>query len=345
MELNDVERYYCTYFDHRYLDKGMALYQSMLEWCKEFTLFVLCLSPECYEQLQQLDLPRLKVISLEQLENWDSDLLKAKDTRSLMEYYFTCTPSWPLYILEHFPSVDLITYLDSDLFFFANPEPVFDEIQGNSIAIIGHKFPPHFRHLEDRGRYNVGWVSFRRDASGLACLSWYRESCLEWCYDRLEDGKFADQKYLDYFPDRFPHVIELQHKGANLAPWNISNYRINKNGPYVQVDEQPLIFYHFHGVKHVIGPLYDSGLSGYHFKMTKIIRNELYKPYIHCLFHNRTKFTSEAKQGIRYGAMYRTCVMDVLRYFNNDFRANGFSISALSSHPYVMGRRNPRGGR
>jgi len=345
MELNDVERYYCTYFDHRYLDKGMALYQSLLECCKEFTLFVLCLSNECHEELHKLNLPGINLISLEELEKYDTDLLEAKKNRSLMEYYFTCTPSLPLYIFEHFVQVDLITYLDSDLFFFSDPEPLFDEIQGNSIAIISHKFPPHFKHLEDRGKYNVGWVSFRRDSSGIACLSWYRERCLEWCYDRLENGKFADQKYLDYFPKRFLNVIELQHKGANLAPWNIGNYSLKKSGPYILVDDQQLIFYHFHEVKHVIGPLYDSGLSSYQVKMTKILRNELYKPYIHCLYKNRTKGKYAVNKGIRYGAIYRTCIMAALRFFNNDFKINSFSISSLSSNPYVIWRGDPKGGR
>jgi lipopolysaccharide biosynthesis glycosyltransferase len=344
MELNGMKRYYCTYFDHRYLDKGKALYQSMLEYCKDFTIFVLCLSPECYEELQKLNLSRMIPIYLGELEKWDTDLLEAKKTRSIMEYYFTCTPSLPLYIFEHFPPVDLITYLDSDLFFFSDPEPLFDEIQGNSIAIISHKFPPHFRYLEDRGKYNVGWVSFRRDASALSCLSWYRERCIEWCYDRIENGKFADQKYLDYFPNRFPNVIELQHKGANLAPWNICNYSIKKSGPYIQVDGQQLIFYHFHGVKHVIGPIYDSGLSGYQVKMTKIIRNGLYKPYINCLHKNRIEMKYEVNQGIRDGAIYNSCVRDMLRYFNNQFRSDGFSISSLTSNPYVICWGNPRDG-
>ena len=50
----------------------------MLEWCKEFTLFVLCLSPECYEELQKLDLPRINLISLEEVENWDSGPARGK---------------------------------------------------------------------------------------------------------------------------------------------------------------------------------------------------------------------------------------------------------------------------
>ena len=56
MECNGMKRYYCTYFDHRYLDRGKALYQSMLAHCGDFNLFVLCLSMECYEELQKLNL-------------------------------------------------------------------------------------------------------------------------------------------------------------------------------------------------------------------------------------------------------------------------------------------------
>ena len=340
-----MKRYYCTYFDHRYLDRGKALYQSMLAHCGDFNLFVLCLSVECYEELQKLNLHRINLIYLGELEKWDSDLLQTKITRSPVEYYFTCTPSLPLYIFNHFPHVDLITYLDSDLFFFSDPEPLFDEMQGNSIAIIGHKFPAHWRHLENTGKYNVGWVSFRRDSSGIACLSWYRERCIEWCYDRIEDGKFGDQKYLDYFPEKFPNVIELQHKGANLAPWNITNYSLTQTGPYLRVDDQLLIFYHFQGVKHVIGPLYNSGLSMYHVEMNKIMRNKLYNPYIQCLCENRTKIKYGINDIVRGGTVYYTCLRDMVRFINYSFKNHGLSSNFLTTNPYVICRGNPLDGR
>src|SRR5207237_5145326 len=111
--------------------------------------------------------------------------------------------------------------------------------------------PPSRKHEAKSGIYTVGWVSFRRDADGLACLRWWRERCLEWCRDRHEDGRFADQKYLDDWPTRFEGVRVLQHKGANLAPWNLSNVTVQIREGRIQADEEPLLFFHFHGLKQV----------------------------------------------------------------------------------------------
>jgi hypothetical protein len=238
-----------------------------------------------YETLVQLNLPEIHPISIEEFEENDESLLSAKKTRSRIEYYFTCSPSLPLYILENWPEVDLVTYIDADLFFFSNPAPLFEELGEESIAIIGHRFPPHLRHMEEAGIYNVGWLSFRRDKSGLTCLRWWRERCIEWCYDRIEDDRFADQKYLDDWPSRFQNVVVLEHKGANLASWNLANYSLScVNGNIVMVDNQPLIFFHFHSLKRINKWLYDPGWRRYAITPSKLLRQKIYAPYIQTLF-------------------------------------------------------------
>ncbi len=261
----------------------MALYCSLKKHCPCFKLWILCLSHKCYEILSQINLDSVYLIRLEEIEEGDNELLRAKENRSLVEYYFTLTPSLPLYILNHFSEVGLITYLDSDLYFFSDPKPIFDEIGTNSIAIIAHRFSPRLRHLEKVGVYNLGWVSFRRDKNGLGCLQWYRERCNEWCYDRVEGDRYADQKYLDRFEELFDKVYVIQHKGANLAPWNIDNYKISERDKQIWVDDQRLIFFHFHGLKNIFGPLYDSGLGGYGAALPRLVRNNVYKPYLRAL--------------------------------------------------------------
>ena len=274
---------FCTYFDRDYLPRGLALYRSLQQHCRAFRLWVLCLDGECHQILNQLRLPELRLIALEELEAADPKLLEAKRNRSRIEYYFTCTPALPLFVLQQHPDVATITYLDSDLFFFADPAPLFEEMEGHSVAIIAHRFAPHLRYKERNGLYNVGWLSFRRDARGLACLGWWRERCLEWCYDRPEPGRYADQKYLDDWPTRFPGVVVLAHKGANLAPWNVSNYRTSERDGHVWVDDQPLLFYHFQGLTQIRDWFYDTNMAGYRVRPTRLVIQRIYGPCIRTL--------------------------------------------------------------
>ncbi len=307
--------YYCTYFDRGYLGRGLALYRSLTErHIAPFVLWVLCFDDFTYDVLVRLNQPNLKPIALAEFERDDPALLQAKLNRSRVEYYFTCTPSWPLHLLNRHREIDLITYLDADLYFFADPAPIFAELGNASILIIAHRFPERLRYLESHGVYNVGFLSFRNDTAGRECLQWWRERCLEWCYDRPEGGRFADQKYLDDWPIRFTGVIDLQHKGANLAPWNWMNYTIQQkpspptsfrqgegsrlsaraNSPSLlaerglggevnlTVDGQSLIFYHYHGLKIFNAWLYDPGTAAYG-RMPSALRRQLYTPYINAL--------------------------------------------------------------
>ncbi len=196
--------YFCTYFDKNYLDKGLALYHSLLQHCKLFTLYILCMDDDVYRELRALNLESVTLLSLSEFEWEDQKLIESKTKRSLIEYYFTCTPSLILKILEGNKNITSLTYLDADLYFFSSPEPLYAEMEGYSIGIVGHRFPDSLKHLEKYGVYNVGLLSFQNDRNGITCLRWWRDRCLTWCYDRIEDGKFADQKYLDDWPTRFP---------------------------------------------------------------------------------------------------------------------------------------------
>jgi len=275
--------HYCTYFDHHYLPRGLALYESLRAHAGAFRLWVLCMSTECREILGALRRPEITTISLEDFEQGDAELVAAKTNRSPIEYYFTCTPSLPLYVFEHWPEVELITYLDADLFFFSSPQPLYQELGDGAVLIVPHRFSPRdpaSARRAQNGLYNVGWLSFRRNEHGLACLRWWRARCNEWCYDRLEDGRFADQKYLDSFPKLFSRVVVLHHPGANLAPWNIRNHTLSTLEGRILVDGQPLVFFHFHGFKNVAPGIYDPYPRGYGVFVTRLMRRHLLRPYI-----------------------------------------------------------------
>lgn len=271
--------HYCTHFDRNYLPRALVLFRSLKRHSPPFTLWALCLDDETHDVLASLAEPMIRPIRITDFERDDDALLTAKANRSLIEYYFTCTPSLPLYILRLEPHVPTITYLDADLKFFSSPQAVFDELGSSSIGIVPHAFPPGLHHLEKFGRFNVGLVVFRNNSTGLACLARWREQCLNWCYDRVEADRYADQKYLDEWPDLYGAVRILENPGAVTGPWNFTQHQITVSDGRLNVDGRDLIFYHFAGLRFIRSWLFDLGLGGFG-RMSHAIRMRLYRTYV-----------------------------------------------------------------
>ena len=271
---------YCTGFDSNYLFKGLALYHSLVRHAPGSTLWVLCLDRATERVLERLPYPGLRTLSLEALEAAEPRLRAARQDRSRVEYYFTCTPALIWHLLTREPGEGPITYLDADLYFFASPAPLLQESYSSSVTILGHRFPPVLRHLEVYGIYNVSWLTFANDPSARECLAWWRNRCIEWCHDRLEDGKFADQKYLDDWPTRFRDVHVLANAGAGIAPWNVSAHPITVGEGGLRAGGAPLVFYHFHAFKRLLPWLFDPGLARYGATMTHELERSLYLPYL-----------------------------------------------------------------
>ena len=272
--------HFCTYFDSGFLVRALALHQSLLRHAQPFVLHALCLDKNAHDTIVAMNDPNLRPISLDELEEADPRLAQTKRNRSTVEYYFTCTPALPRHVLRIHPEIDAITYLDADLYFFAGPGPIYQELGDESVAIIRHRFASRLRHFERYGVFNVGLLVFRNDQRGRACLNWWHEQCLNWCYDRVEPHRFADQKYLDVWPDRFEGVVELNHNGANLAPWNLENFRIREKNGEIFVDHDQLIFFHFHRLKWIGPGLYDHGFSQYGTVAQPLVLKKIYRPYL-----------------------------------------------------------------
>lgn len=290
-------RHFCTYFDHRYLARGLALHASLSRVCENFTLWVLTLSQEADRFLRQADLANLRIVPLASLEDFDPELSETRATRSLVEFYFTCSPCLPRFLFENNADLLEVTYLDSDLFFFSDPEVLFEELADASVGLVPHRFSPTAAKSHAKfGHYNVGWLTFRRDEAGLACLNWWRERCLEWCFDRVDGERYADQKYLDSFEKLFSGVHSIRHPGANLAPWNLARHAVDLHQEQVTVDGEALVFFHFQGFRQLASRLYDSNLTGYDAHLTATTRRHIFVPYIVAL--RSAQSTVEKSSGV-----------------------------------------------
>lgn len=292
-------RYYCTLFDKNYLLRGLALYLSLVRFAKPFKLWALCMDDKSFEVLSKIRLDGLAPIKLSEFE--DSELLKIKQSRTPGEYCWTCTPSLPLYVLQNYPEVDVISYLDADLCFYNTPELIFQEMGTKSIMIIPHRFSNR-RKLKEKnnGIYNVGMLSFRRDKEGLKCLKWWRNKCLDWCYYRYEENKIGDQKYLDEFPKLFRGVCILENIGAGVGVWNIQQYSVRKIGKDIFINKAPLIFYHFADfiIYAPIPFILPAPLTGY--GEVSVNRKLIYNQYFQ-LVYRAAKIIQRAYPDFKYG--------------------------------------------
>jgi hypothetical protein len=120
----------------------------------------------------------------------------------------------------------------------------------------------------------------RNEPDGIAVIKWWRQRCIEWCHDYVDGDRYADQGYLDSFSLQSSRVRAVGNIGANLAPWNIANYRIDVRDGEVMIDATPLVFFHFQGLR--------KGLRWFIFNSHRIFgaplsattRDHIYRPYV-----------------------------------------------------------------
>lgn len=278
----------CTLFDSYYIDKGLALHQSLINTGDDFILYIFAFDDTCYKILTDMRLERAEIISLKEFET--EDLLKVKKERTKAEYCWTCTPWVIRYVLDHY-NVDMCTYIDADLFFFQSPDILLSEIRDkeDSVIITEHRFKKDSNYdtlVQDHGKYCVEFNTFKNDEQGNLILNWWKDRCLEWCYFTKSGDLLGDQKYLDKWTSQFRGVHELQNLGGGVAPWNLDQYELRKaENEKIELTEKvskkefELIFYHFQNLRFITNWLINikSGTND------KKLKFSIYIQYLRCL--------------------------------------------------------------
>ena len=261
--------HYVTLFDSLYLPQGLALHMSMQRCAQDYTLWILCMDDEVHGVLSQFQLPNVCLLQLSKLE---TDALKrVKPTRTKGEYCWTVTPFAPRFVFEADTNVGRVTYLDADMWFRKNPEPIFREFEasGKQVLITDHAYAPEYDESEASGQYCVQFVTFTREG-GEIVRAWWEARCVEWCFARVEDGKFGDQKYLDDWPERFAnHVYVLHNKELLLAPWNATRF------PY-----SGAVCWHFHGLRILVKSNNVLGVICGNYPLPLTTRRHVYAKYL-----------------------------------------------------------------
>ena len=257
--------HYVTLFDSLFLPQGIALHRSMQRHAGPHTLWVVCVDRPAFEVLSRLALPDVRLIDLSTMET--PDLLAVKPERSRGEYCWTLTPFAPGFVFDEAPDATRVTYVDADLWLRASPKAVFAEFErsGKSVLITDHLPAAEQDHSATNGRFCVQFLTFSR-TGGEVVRRWWAERCLEWCYARLEDGRFGDQKYLDSWPERFADDVHVLSENLPvLGPWNAMRF------PYGSAFAM-----HFHGLR-LLGA--DRVYIADNYQIPEITFRCVYRPY------------------------------------------------------------------
>ena len=283
--------HFVTLFDSAFLPQGLALHESLLQHCDCFTLWILCLDSGVERKLTHLNLANVRLLSLENLET--ASLSSLKSERSRAEYCWTLTPWSVFWVFESDPGVARVTYIDADLYFVASPVGIFEEFSasGKSVLITEHGYSPECDQTLLAGRYCVQFLTFVR-GQGQVVLQWWLEQCMNWCFDRYEDGLFGDQRYLEKFNLYFPDTIFCTGPDCRFqAPWNASIYRLSE-----------AVVYHFHGLRLLGGHM--CLLSDY--RLPEVLLLQRYLPYLKLIYNLSDKYGLQTlPQAARLGYFYR----------------------------------------
>lgn len=273
-----MTRIYATLFDKNYRAKGLSLLSSLSKHSSEqYVVNVLALDEETAKTLRALEMSN-NVIVHELKDVTTPALETARGNRTHQEFCWTLASYYTNWIAEQ--GVPEVTYLDSDLYFYNDPKIAHDDMQQKQVGITPHRFIPAKKYLEVNGIFNVGWVSFKRlepKSTGRRVLRQWRDQCLDWCYNRNEGEKYADQKYLNAWPNYGGCCIHIvNHIGIGLAPWNLAQYQLTEKEGRPHVNGIPVVFYHFHEFAEL--PNNEFRLTYYHLRPYDI--STLYEPYI-----------------------------------------------------------------
>ena len=145
-----------------------------------------------------------------------------------------------------------VVYLDPDIELFASIDDAADLAARHGIVLTPHALEPMprdgcmpgEREILLAGMYNLGFLALGGDVSRF--LDWWQER-LSWdCVIAPEQGLFVDQRWMDFVPGCFDHVI-LRDPSYNVAYWNLHCRPVRWTGTRYEVRGRPLRFFHFSG--------------------------------------------------------------------------------------------------
>lgn len=147
---------------------------------------------------------------------------------------------------------ETVAYFDPDIQVFAPLNDISPLAREHGIVLTPHTTEPLPRDgllpsdemLLRAGIYNLGFIAV--GPKGRPFLDWWAERLARDCLVDVENGIFVDQRWIDFVPSLFDHVI-MGDRTCNVAYWNLTHRGLDWNGTGYEVGGEALRFFHFSG--------------------------------------------------------------------------------------------------
>jgi len=146
---------------------------------------------------------------------------------------------------------EAVAFFDPDIALFEPLSDLAELGRSHGIVLTPHTMAPvprdglkpSDREILSAGVYNLGFIAVGQRARSF--LDWWDERLRRDCLVAVEQGLFVDQRWVDFVPSLFPHLI-LRDETVNVAYWNLHGRMLTWDGGY-RVNGEPLRFFHFSG--------------------------------------------------------------------------------------------------
>ncbi|MFC6792699.1 putative nucleotide-diphospho-sugar transferase [Methylobacterium komagatae] len=192
-----------------------------------------------------------KIISVEDI--------RLPDEKSFLFRYSAfnlCTAVKPYYFKYLFEmGYEKVLYFDSDIAVFQTLDRYFGLMEaGSDFILTPHLLKPTVKSdLPDdiailrHGTFNLGFIGIAASAESIPLVDWWAEKLQFNCVTLIEEGVFADQKFIDLIPSFTSKISIVRDPGANFAYWNMLRRVVSFEDERFYIDSLPLIFAHFSG--------------------------------------------------------------------------------------------------
>lgn len=292
-----------TICSNNYLAQASVLFKSLLSWNKDYKFYIALvdeLDPEIdYKQFEPALVTPISQIGIQDFETISSSY-------GIVELNTALKPSFFKYIFNQHKGCQTILYFDPDIKIYGELAHVEKTLIDNAIVLTPHIYSPI--SIDGRspgentflnyGIYNLGFLGINPNlSSSIEMLEWWEERTHKLGYDKVWDGIFVDQLWMNHTPLFFDKVVVLRNYGYNVAPWNMHErkYIELQNGKYYMSDGNPLIFYHFSSYRFKSPDVFSIYYNRYSFDNLPNNIRAIYNDYHQDLLDNRISFFSTRK--------------------------------------------------